>query len=47
MKELSPVGTPAPRIIAKIESIEALQNFEEILKETDAVMVARVSYGDV
>lgn len=33
---------PHPQIIAKIESIEALRNFDEILGETDAVMVARV-----
>ena len=43
LNELAP-GSAPPRIIAKIESIEALQNFEEILKETDAVMVARVSH---
>jgi pyruvate kinase len=36
-------GMPHPQIIAKIESIEALRNFDEILQETDAVMVARVS----
>jgi hypothetical protein len=32
------------QIVAKIENRQGLNNFEEILKETDAVMVAR---GDV
>lgn len=33
------------KIVAKIETAQALKNFEEILKETDAVMIARGDLG--
>lgn len=32
---------PVPMIISKIESVEALQNFDEVLASSDAIMVAR------
>ncbi|PGS48738.1 pyruvate kinase [Bacillus sp. AFS041924] len=34
-----------PRLIAKIETIEAIKNFQEIIKETDAIMIARGDLG--
>ena len=42
--EHGPRGRKIP-IIAKIEKAEAIANFEEILQETDAVMVARGDLG--
>ncbi|MBI4100690.1 pyruvate kinase [Candidatus Microgenomates bacterium] len=33
------------KIISKIETVQALQNFEEILKQTDGVMIARGDLG--
>lgn len=36
---------PSPKIVAKIETIEAIQNFQEICRETDAVMIARGDLG--
>lgn len=35
----------APKLVAKIETIEAIQNFQEICKETDAIMIARGDLG--
>ncbi len=40
-----PSGMKTPDIIVKIEMQEALDNFDEILAETDAVMVARGDLG--
>lgn len=34
-----------PHLVAKIETIEAIQNFQEICNETDAVMIARGDLG--
>jgi len=39
-RQLSP-PVPIPSIISKIESVEALINFESILQTSDAIMVAR------
>ncbi|MDQ0200798.1 pyruvate kinase [Neobacillus ginsengisoli] len=35
----------ASKLVAKIETIEAIQNFQEICRETDAVMIARGDLG--
>jgi pyruvate kinase len=34
-----------PKLVAKIETIEAIRNFQEICKESDAVMIARGDLG--
>lgn len=39
IKEYAP-GRPLPRIISKIESTEALDNFDSILAISDAIMVS-------
>lgn len=44
MKEFSEDGA-VPKIVAKIERKEAIKNLEEIVAETDAVMVARGDLG--
>lgn len=42
---LSENGGEQIRIIAKIESNEGIENFEEILKESDGIMIARGDMG--
>ncbi|MEX0649762.1 MAG: pyruvate kinase [Candidatus Andersenbacteria bacterium] len=45
IKEYLPAGAEPPHIIVKIEKHEALRNFDEILEETDGVMIARGDLG--
>lgn len=40
-----PEGVEPPQVIVKIEKHEALKNFDEILQETDGVMIARGDLG--
>jgi pyruvate kinase len=47
-KEISQKGVKqyeVPQVVAKIERREAIKNFDDILKQTDAVMVARGDLG--
>ena len=37
----TPATHPLPHVISKIESVEALVNFDSILEVSDAIMVAR------
>lgn len=41
LRDLIQAHNPGPRIIAKIEMLEALHNLEEIIQLSDAIMVAR------
>src|SRR5256885_455714 len=45
LRELFPESKPHPLVIAKIEDQEALRNLDEIIREADAVMVARGDLG--
>src|SRR3954466_9243569 len=45
LKELFGNAKPPPQVIAKIEDQQALQNLEGIVRESDALMVARGDLG--
>ncbi len=45
LRELFDVGKPQPLVIAKIEDQQAVANLESIVREADAVMVARGDLG--
>ncbi|MBP9752056.1 MAG: pyruvate kinase [Candidatus Moranbacteria bacterium] len=45
MRHFLPEDVPLPEVVSKIERKEAIRNLDSILKETDAVMVARGDLG--
>lgn len=45
IKKHTPKGEVSPKVIAKIEKPEAVADFDKILAETDAVMIARGDLG--
>jgi pyruvate kinase len=45
LKELFPAGKPRPVVVAKIEDQQAVANLDQIVREADAIMVARGDLG--
>ncbi len=45
LKELFETGKPRPLVIAKIEDQQAVTNLDEIIRESDGIMVARGDLG--
>jgi pyruvate kinase len=45
LRDLFPPEKPRPLVVAKIEDQEAIRNLEDIVRESDAVMIARGDLG--